>query len=110
LFATTSETKTDSNEKPLDSPIESRAAQPTALDLVKTLLEYSPRRRLKMAEVLKHGWLIQPENLLLPLDHPGFGAQRVAGDGVREWFTKWHGKDLGFWLRVMLGKSGKEDW
>lgn len=73
------------------------------LDLVVQLLRYSPAQRLKIVNTLKHPWFTgtsTPDKehapLLLPIDH------RCASD--ISWETKWHGEDLGHWLRVMFGE------
>ncbi|KAF8143363.1 kinase-like domain-containing protein [Mycena galopus ATCC 62051] len=59
------------------SQIECIGLTPEALDFIKCLLEYDPRRRMKLSDALKHPWL-EGYVFAYPIDYP-----RVNGAGSR---------------------------
>ena len=70
--------------------------EPTAIDLIQRLLVYSPDSRLKVADALKHPWLLSNGPLVLPR------AALEGGCIIPSTVEMRDGRTAGEWLKLFL--------
>ncbi|KAG6916860.1 hypothetical protein DXG01_004841 [Tephrocybe rancida] len=81
--------------------LEAEGAGDGPLDLIERLLAYPAEERLSAERALGHAWFREGGGLLLPRGYP----RGVEKDEERELLEEVEGRDLGQWVREMLGVS-----